>query len=269
VSAGTGFLFIGMAKGFLFDIDGTLQLDNVLIPGALDILSKLIGDHLPFLLVTNSTIKSRKSILNLFRDNGLNLRLENILNPETVAYNFINSEHKTAPIRLMLREQEFDWSIFNLVEENPEFIILGDLGEGFSRELLDDLMNQVLSGATLVALHKSKFWRVDKEIKVDLGGYVALLEYTTDKKAITIGKPSPSFFNIAAQILGIDIKDLVMVGDDIYSDVLAASDAGLMAILVKTGKFQESFLQIAKEKNIEVISSIKSLNLQRLINNID
>ena len=256
-----------MAKGFLFDIDGTLQLDNFLIPGAGDILSQLISDHLPFLLITNSTINSRESILNLFRDRGLDIRLENILNPETAAYNFIKSEHKTAPIRLMLREQEYDWSVFNLVEENPEFIILGDLGEGFSRELLDELMNQILGGATLVALHKSKFWRVEKEIKVDLGGYVALLEYITDKKAITIGKPSLSFFNIAAQILKTDNNDLVMVGDDIYSDVLAASDAGLEAILVKTGKFQESFLQLAKEKNIEVISSIKSLNLQRLLNN--
>ena len=159
-----------MAKGFLFDIDGTLQLDNILIPGAIDILSKLISDHLPFLLVTNSTIKSRESILDLFRDQGLDLRLESILNPETAAYNFIKSEHKTAPIRLMLREQEYDWSVFNLVEENPEFIILGDLGKGFTRELLDDLMNQVLSGATLVALHKSKFWRIEKEIKVILAG---------------------------------------------------------------------------------------------------
>ena len=53
-----------------------------------------------------------------------------------------------------------------------------------------------------------------------------------------IGKPSPVFFNQAASLLGMSPRDLVMIGDDVDSDVGGAMRAGLQGILVKTGKYR-------------------------------
>ena len=53
-----------------------------------------------------------------------------------------------------------------------------------------------------------------------------------------IGKPSSVFFNQAAGLLGLSPGDLVMIGDDVDSDVGGAMRAGLQGILVKTGKYR-------------------------------
>jgi ribonucleotide monophosphatase NagD (HAD superfamily) len=53
-----------------------------------------------------------------------------------------------------------------------------------------------------------------------------------------IGKPSSVFFNQAARMIGMSPGDLVMIGDDVDSDVGGAMNAGTQGILVKTGKYR-------------------------------
>ena len=57
-----------------------------------------------------------------------------------------------------------------------------------------------------------------------------------------IGKPSSVFFNQAASLLGLSPGELVMIGDDVDSDVGGAMRAGLQGILVKTGKYRSENL---------------------------
>ena len=63
-------------------------------------------------------------------------------------------------------------------------------------------------------------------------------QYSSQVQAEVIGKPSAAFFNQAAKMIGLSPGDLVMIGDDVESDVGGAMSAGLQGILVKTGKFR-------------------------------
>lgn len=83
-----------------------------------------------------------------------------------------------------------------------------------------------------------KFYRDTGELKLDVGCFVAGLEYSTQRKAECIGKPNSVFFEMAAARLGLKCNDVVMIGDDIDSDVGGAMNAGCQAILVRTGKFR-------------------------------
>jgi hypothetical protein len=51
-----------------------------------------------------------------------------------------------------------------------------------------------------------------------------------------LSKPSHAFFELAVKGLGLDAADVVMIGDDAEADVGGAMAAGLMGILVQTGK---------------------------------
>ncbi|MGB3371202.1 MAG: HAD hydrolase-like protein, partial [Rhodococcus sp. (in: high G+C Gram-positive bacteria)] len=57
-----------------------------------------------------------------------------------------------------------------------------------------------------------------------------------------IGKPAPLGFQAAAERMGVDPVDVVMVGDDLDNDVLAAQVVGMTGVLVRTGKFQQDVL---------------------------
>lgn len=65
-----------------------------------------------------------------------------------------------------------------------------------------------------------------------------MLQYSSQVKAEVVGKPSKAFFTLAAKRIGVPLSDVVMIGDDVDSDVGGALNAGTQAILVKTGKYR-------------------------------
>ena len=94
---------------------------------------------------------------------------------------------------------------------------------------------------------------------MDIGAFVAGLEYVTQKEAIVIGKPSKDFFDLAVEDMGLPVGEVVMVGDDINSDVGGAQQAGLKGVLVKTGKYREQLVRHADVPPDLVIESVAKL----------
>ena len=86
-----------------------------------------------------------------------------------------------------------------------------------------------------------KFYSDSGTLKLDIGCFIAGLEYSTQRKAECIGKPNSMFFELAVQKLGLSCSEVVMIGDDIDSDVGGAMNAGCQGLLVKTGKFRLYF----------------------------
>jgi HAD superfamily hydrolase (TIGR01458 family) len=130
-----------------------------------------------------------------------------------------------------------DFKVFELVEAEPEAVVMGDLHEGFTWRRLNQLFQMLRSGARLVALHRNRYCRRESGISLDLGPFVAALEYAADIRADVVGKPARAFFDLALDDLGLDQDEVVMVGDDIEADIGGAQNAGLRAIQVETGKY--------------------------------
>jgi ribonucleotide monophosphatase NagD (HAD superfamily) len=72
--------------------------------------------------------------------------------------------------------------------------------------------------------------------------FVAALEYATGRRALVLGKPARQFFDVAARLVRCPPAEIVMIGDDITSDVRGAQEAGMQGVLVKTGKFRDADL---------------------------
>jgi ribonucleotide monophosphatase NagD (HAD superfamily) len=73
---------------------------------------------------------------------------------------------------------------------------------------------------------------------LDVGPFVAAIEYATGREAYVVGKPAPAFFGEVLGDLGVEAGEAAMVGDDIESDIGGAQHAGLAGILVRTGKYR-------------------------------
>lgn len=58
-----------------------------------------------------------------------------------------------------------------------------------------------------------------------------------------VGKPERAFFltALASTDNSLMPQQAVMIGDDVRDDILGAINAGMRAILVKTGKYSEGF----------------------------
>src|SRR6478609_4246534 len=75
----------------------------------------------------------------------------------------------------------------------------------------------------------------DDGVRLDAGPFVRALEYAAGRTAVVLGKPDPAFYLGAVQDLDLEPGQVVMVGDDVRSDVEGAQRAGLTGVLVCTG----------------------------------
>lgn len=116
-----------------------------------------------------------------------------------------------------------------------------------------------MGGAELVVLQKSPYWISREGMFLDCGAFAALLEYASNKTATLMGKPSELFFKIALDDLQLSPSEVVVVGDDIMTDILGAERMGLRSVLVRTGKFQPNQVENPTVKPTWVVDSISSL----------
>ena len=93
-------------------------------------------------------------------------------------------------------------------------------------------------------------------LSLDVGPFVAALEYAAHTEAIVVGKPSSEFFRTVLAGIPAEPHVAAMVGDDIESDVGGAQAAGLAGILVRTGKYRESALERSGVRPWAIVDSI-------------
>ena len=125
-------------------------------------------------------------------------------------------------------------------EEGARWVVVGDLGEGWSFQVLNRAFRLLQSTpvAELIALGLTRFWQAGDELRLDTAPFVAALECATGRHAIVMGKPAHAFFQAAVKRLGVAAEDVLMIGDDVRVDVGGAQQAGLKGALVKTGKYR-------------------------------
>ena len=98
------------------------------------------------------------------------------------------------------------------------------------------------NNGTLYGINESRYFKEninDNEFinNIAAGFFVSGLEYSTNKKAIIIGKPSKTFFESGKNNVNCEWNEICMIGDDAIDDVNGAIKLGMKGILVKTGKY--------------------------------
>ncbi|MBT7459058.1 MAG: TIGR01458 family HAD-type hydrolase [Flavobacteriaceae bacterium] len=244
-------------KGILFDLDGVFYIEKTLISGGNKTLAFLRQEQIPFRFVTNNTTLSRSALTHKLQTLGLEVEEDQILSAN---YAGILQVKKSGfdRCRLLLRlEAQADYP--PNIPERPDAIVIGDIGDAWNYDLLNDLMRQVLDGAEIVALHKGRYHEGRNGLQLDSGAFVAALEHATGKKAVVVGKPSKAFFTLASEVFSCSPEELIMIGDDLINDIKGAQQMGYHAILVQTGKYRKALVEKSEIKPDGCISSIALL----------
>jgi HAD superfamily hydrolase (TIGR01458 family) len=231
-----------------------------LLPGANAALEWLEEQQIPYRFITNNTTMPRKQLTNNLNRLGLKVREDNLVSANYAGVLYLKNQGINS-CRLVLREAaQEDYKDFDIGGRSPEAIVVGDIGPRWDYKLLNTLMNQLLEGAQLVALHKGRYFQTEKGLTLDSGAFVAALEHATTTQATVVGKPQATFFQLATQGLDCQAHEIAMVGDDLINDIGGAQQMGYTTFLVKTGKFRSKLFkksEITPQHLIETIGSLK------------
>lgn len=247
-------------KSLLFDLDGVLYVGSQPIEGAAESLRRIRDSGLACRFITNTSTLSLASLHRKLLSLGFAVEAGEIISAPRAAAIYLEALGRPRCALLLAEDAQSDFSaVAPTAIEEADYLVLGDIGAAWNHELLNRLFNRMMQGARLVAVHRNRFWQTETGLNMDIGGLVAALEYCTGQTALVMGKPSADFFRIALRGMEIESGRAAIVGDDIDVDIGGGQAAGLVGILVRTGKYREAYAKASPIRPDWVIGSVREL----------
>lgn len=249
-------------NSILFDLDGVFYQGSQLIDGAAMVADWVRQQQIPHLFLTNTTSRPRSALVEKLSHLGIETTQDHILTPPVACVKWLQQELAGKQIALFVPEATR--SEFDVIESSDDAsddiaaVIVGDLGEGWDFATLNRAFRMLIKDnhPKLVALGMSRYWLAEDGLRLDVAPFVTALAYASDTQPIIMGKPAKTFFQTALQILNVSAEDCLMIGDDIRSDIAGAKAVGIHTLLVKTGKFRPSDLELDIQAEV-VLDSIR------------
>lgn len=234
--------------GILFDIDGVFYVGDKAVSGGAETVAWAEREQIPFVFVTNTTSQPRSYLADKLASLGIAVDADRIHTPSVAARAWLTDHHAT-PIALFVPDEtaaEFD-GLDRLPRDESAgagAVVVGDLGEAWDFATLNRAFRLLMAEPrpALVSLGMTRYWHDAAGLTLDVGPFTQALAFATGAEPVVTGKPAREFFEAATQRLKVAASDVVMVGDDIRGDIEGAQQAGIKAVLVRTGKFQPSDL---------------------------
>jgi HAD superfamily hydrolase (TIGR01458 family) len=246
-------------KGMLFDLDGVLYIDSSAIDGAIEAVNTIRASGMPCRFVTNTSTLSLAALQAKINAFGFHIPAHEIISAPQAAIRYLEKQGDPVCRLLLADDVKQDFRAFRVSDTVADYIVVGDIGDAWSYPMLNQVFNNLVNGAKLIAIHKNKFWQTAQGLQMDIGGFIQALEYASGTQAMIIGKPSPDFFQVALDDMQLTAGEVAMIGDDIDSDVGGAQQAGLRGILVRTGKYRQAYADASAIRPALVLDSINAL----------
>ena len=236
-------------RAIVFDLDGVIYQGDQAIEGAAETIAWVRAQGIPHLFLTNTSSRPRSALCAKLAGMNIAVEPEHILSPPAAAARWLHAQ-TAGPVALFVPQAtQAEFAGLPLWEgdmrQSVAAVVIGDLGQAWTFQRLNQAFQLLMirPAPHLVALGMTRYWRTAEGLQLDAGPFVSALQYATGIEPTVTGKPAQTFFLAAAETLGSEPRELLMVGDDIRGDVQGAQRAGLRAVLVRTGKFQPQDLQ--------------------------
>ena len=225
-----------MADALLLDLSGVLYDGDDLVPGALEAVKRAQRSELEVRFVTNTSQKTRASLLQHLRSLGFDLEQAQLFTAVDAARQWLQ-QRELRPFCIVHENicGEFD----DFEQREPNAVVIADAADGFNYANLNRAFQLCLEGAPLLGVGYNRYFKSGAEVLMDAGAFIVAVEFAAGVKATIVGKPSSEFFHQVLASTSSTPSHARMVGDDVFGDVEGALHAGLCACLVRTGKYRE------------------------------
>jgi len=227
-------------KGFIFDLDGVVYRGNKPIKSAVKKINYLIKKKYKVAFLTNNSTKSQKEFSQKIIKCGVDIKPEFVITTSVATANFISKKYKKGDniyvVGSKALKNEIKLKKFRISDKNVKAVVAGlDLDINYKKITLAS--NILRKGKLLVATNPDKILPNEKGFQPGAGSIIqSIIEATGPKiKKIFIGKPNTFLIKEALKIMKLNRDNVVLVGDQLETDILAAKNYKMKSILVETG----------------------------------
>jgi arabinose operon protein AraL len=227
-------------RGWLFDLDGTVYLGEVLLPGAAETIAALRRDGRRVAFLSNKPLYTRGDYAEKLTRLGIPTSVDEVVNSSIVLARHLRTLDPGAPVFVIgeppligeLRAHGFEVR----ADADVRWVVIA-----FDRTFDYAKLNTALQAvrrhdARLIATNPDRTCPIEGGEIPDCAGMMAAVEAVTGKPVeVVVGKPSPIILEVALATLGVTAGDCVIVGDRIETDIEMGKRLGLATVLVLSG----------------------------------
>ncbi len=238
----------------LFDAYGVLVHADGPLPGAAALISELNRSNRPYYILTNDASQLPETAARRYRAYGLAIEPGRIITPGELLPGYFADRRLTGARCVVLGPADTARYVERaggrpVAPDRPfDALVLGDLNGFPFRETVDTVLTALLSKldrqepAHLILLNPDLIYPdADGRFGVASGSLALILEAAlqlrhpdrAEGRFLRLGKPNSPLFAEALRRAG--TRDMVMLGDQLETDIRGANDFGIDSVLMTTG----------------------------------
>ena len=246
---------------WLIDMDGVLVREEHPIPGAADFLARLRDRALPFLVLTNNSMYTRRDLSARLALSGLEVPEESIWTSALATADFLQSQ-RPAGSAFAIGEAGLITALhavgYTLVERDPDYVVLGET-RTYSFERISQAIRLIAAGARFIATNPDPTGPTPDGPLPATGSVAALISRATGVDPYFVGKPNPLMMRSALNAIDAHSETTAMVGDRMDTDVVSGLEAGMHTVLVLTGSTRREEAEAFPYRPSRIVDSIANL----------
>jgi NagD protein len=219
-------------------MDGTLYLDEELLPGAAQLIERFCAREIPYLFLTNNSSRSYRDYLARLERLGIPATREQVLTSGDATINYLLEEtpHRSCYlVGTSALARDFEDAGLSLDSEDPDCVVAA-YDTTFDYEKLEIACRHLFAGKPYFATHPDKTCITQRGLIPDIAAIIAACEAVTGRTPMIIGKPAPEMVRAALRRVGRPVEEAAIIGDQLDTDILMGVRCGLLSVLVMTGE---------------------------------
>lgn len=228
-------------SGYIFDLDGTIYLEEGLIPGADRAVAAVRATGAQVAFISNKPLGRAAEYAEKLRRLGIPADDEDVIT-SPVALRLYLAGASFGRRVLLLGEapvrEELERGGFTLVEDPAQaetVVVSWDRSVTYAR--LDAALQAILAGAHFVATHPDVTCPLaGGRVALDAGGFIALMEAASGRRVEAVaGKPSPLMLQVLVERWSLSPHQCLLTGDRLETDLALGRAAGTAVAMVLSG----------------------------------
>ncbi len=253
-------------KLYLFDLDGTIYHDGVLIDGVKDTLIKLRERGAKIVYLTNNSSAPKDGYEEKLKKIGIFEPNDMVYSSLDCAIDFLSAKRTGKKIYALATEKVREYlkaQGLNIVEE--KYAHTADIAlMAFDKELNYQKMvtfNELLvMGKEYISTHPDKVCPTRGISIPDAGSFIEMFKSSSGREPdIILGKPYTYIAEFLLEKLGVKKEQTTMVGDRLSTDIKFGLNISGNAVLVLTGEATLSDHEKCADKADFVLDSVNNL----------
>ncbi|MFC7366085.1 MULTISPECIES: TIGR01457 family HAD-type hydrolase [Bhargavaea] len=231
-------------RAWCFDLDGTVYRGDVPIPETVRFIRSLREKGAGVFFVTNNSALTPERQAEKLMGMGITAAPEEIMTSSVATADHLLKNHGTIPV-YMIGEEGLRSALTSaghrIVREAPDAVVVG-IDREITYGKLADASLAVSAGSAFVATNSDKAYPTERGLVPGNGAFAGLIELATGVSPFYIGKPSVPMLEALADRHGLEKEEMIMVGDNYETDIVAGIRYGIDTVHVDTGVTRTSAL---------------------------